>query len=37
MTEEQQELFQLDMTERGIHHDFWCDYEDEWLAEREDM
>jgi len=33
MTDKQREEFQQDMTERGIHHDFWCDYEEDWLEE----
>ena len=37
MTEEEQKSFQLEMAERGIHHDYWCDYEEEWLAEREEL
>ena len=23
--------FEIDMTERGIHNDFWMDYEEAWL------
>jgi hypothetical protein len=33
MTDKQYEEFELDMAELGVHHDYWCDYEEEWLEE----